>query len=674
MGDLQQYPQEISDLICKMLTMLSMQCPIIATVLALIFKAEPDFVDLVVERVKLALLGALKDDAVLTAKLALRALASLASCRCLATDGSGGLTLLLSTLLDAATTNSGPGSDLSGHAMILFYLVGHTLPYCSAVLAQDAAGQAFLARAVATFTPAVAAYRSPFSAGGSRAIFHAYAAPLDDDGNIISTAAKGCLSLGPDQAAAYDTLYDAMVIGLAAASGGASSSLDACTPMPWVALQAELSAPPTGSFKGGPPAATLELTTSSDFFAGLADVLDSGAVGATLLAPERGGPTGAHQISWLIPRFPLLDAETAPQAQALTQVPYEVRAALVGFYADQLHFFEPKVLDDGTRMGSNHLLVKHLTSVQNLLYLTLTTSGTDLTTVSFLPLLAELLLQSLLTNPIEPARFGMVFRILLELAIKVSEFPPLLAACTSQLYYGLNEMDASSLRSLAKWLSMHIINTKLSWPYWAAWVTDCEEEAAGSNKVLFCRLVVDHLGRACMGELVRLAVPPSLHDAMPADPRPSKPMLGGDVDFEPLYDAILDKIDDQIEVDDLITYLENGAGALVPAGQEGEEAWRSTLLLHACVTMGGAAPSKVIGKLDRYSEALVAFATLPASQLALVQVLTRCVALFFDLVAISDLILKTHPLPAPTSFPCRRHQPTNQPQPRARAWILADPP
>jgi len=28
-------------------------------------------------------------------------------------------------------------------------------------------------------------------------------------------------------------------------------------------------------------------------------------------------------------------------------------------------------------------------------------------------------------------------------------------------------------------------------------------------------------------------------------------------------------------------------------------------------------------------------------------------------VAISDLILKTHPLPAPTSFPCRRHQPTN---------------
>ena len=41
-GDLKQFPEELSTLFCKCLTKLSLQCPIISTLLALVFKSEPE--------------------------------------------------------------------------------------------------------------------------------------------------------------------------------------------------------------------------------------------------------------------------------------------------------------------------------------------------------------------------------------------------------------------------------------------------------------------------------------------------------------------------------------------------------------------------------------------------------------------------------------------------------
>ena len=60
------------------MTSLPLQCPIVATLLALIFRCEPDFCATVLEKLQAALVRALADDEALTAKLALRALAVLA--------------------------------------------------------------------------------------------------------------------------------------------------------------------------------------------------------------------------------------------------------------------------------------------------------------------------------------------------------------------------------------------------------------------------------------------------------------------------------------------------------------------------------------------------------------------------------------------------------------------
>ena len=54
-GDLRLYPDDISHLFVKCMTSLSLQCPIVATLLALIFRAEPDFAEIVLGKLKVRL-------------------------------------------------------------------------------------------------------------------------------------------------------------------------------------------------------------------------------------------------------------------------------------------------------------------------------------------------------------------------------------------------------------------------------------------------------------------------------------------------------------------------------------------------------------------------------------------------------------------------------------------
>ena len=44
------------------------------------------------------------------------------------------------------------------------------------------------------------------------------------------------------------------------------------------------------------------------------------------------------------------------------------------------------------------------------------------------------------------------------------------------LFNFLPEMDSTSARELCQWLSYHLNNSKLLWPYWTHWESDCESE------------------------------------------------------------------------------------------------------------------------------------------------------------------------------------------------------
>lgn len=556
---------------------------------------------------------ALTEDKVLTAKLALRTLACLCSCGCLILEGDGGFIQILETLL--AATASGPSHPQTN---ICLYLLAHTMPYCT-TLQSSSSGQAILALLIPTFTQVLASYKSLYG-GGVQSIYHAYAQPVDDDGNPISCTSY--LSSGPPTAS-YDSLYDAILIAVSVCQASVSVGYTPypCIAVPWLTLSEELTVPCSGTLKSLPNPGALSLSFSSPFSQALTTVLATGQVGTTVHAPPTG-QLGSTMTTWLYPRFAILDADCGPAVTALLSMPYESRAMLVAYMSDVLHFFEPQINPDGTRLGSIELLCKHLTAVQNVFLLAKPTKGDDWSSVSVLPLLAELLIQCLLALPSDSGRLGMVFRVILEMSRLHSEFAPLVALVTSQVYHSLNEMDSCAMRQLAKWLGQHLINTQLVWPYWGTWVTDCEEEGIGSQKVMFCRLVVDHLGRALVGETVRANVPQQLHDALPANPTPTTVNFDGSVDFTPLYDELYEMVDNRLECDDVLDFLDK-AHSSIPSGLEEDEVWRSSLLVSACISVGGVTPSAIIGLFERYSEAIRSYCTTHEAQVAVVQVLAR---------------------------------------------------
>jgi hypothetical protein len=93
-------------LFTKCLSQLSVQVPILASLLALVHTQEPQFTGLVADKLQQRLLQAAAEDDVPTAKLVLRSVACLAACGSFAVEGNGGLLELLQDLLSVLTTGS----------------------------------------------------------------------------------------------------------------------------------------------------------------------------------------------------------------------------------------------------------------------------------------------------------------------------------------------------------------------------------------------------------------------------------------------------------------------------------------------------------------------------------------------------------------------------------------
>ena len=98
-GDLKDYPEEISDLFLKCFSQLSVQTPILASLLALIHAQDPEFGVLVGDKLHQRYLQAVSNDEVPVAKLLLRAISCLAACNAFQISGSGGLLEILHSLL-----------------------------------------------------------------------------------------------------------------------------------------------------------------------------------------------------------------------------------------------------------------------------------------------------------------------------------------------------------------------------------------------------------------------------------------------------------------------------------------------------------------------------------------------------------------------------------------------
>lgn len=105
----------------------------------------------------------------------------------------------------------------------------------------------------------------------------------------------------------------------------------------------------------------------------------------------------------------------------------------------------------------------------------------------------------------------------------------------------LPSMDFSVVIEYSKWLSFHLANTSLAWPYWDHWVKELKDEADeeietsklkdsdvtvadpgrssfGYDSICgtFCRLIVDRLTRIFVPDIVRASLPPSIQSWVPS--------------------------------------------------------------------------------------------------------------------------------------------------------------
>ena len=99
-GDLDEYPQEIASLFVQCFSQLSVQIPIIATLLSLLHTDKPEFTQLVIAKLQERLMQAITDDDVMSAKLLLKSIACLASCKSFKVVGTGGIVNIIETLIN----------------------------------------------------------------------------------------------------------------------------------------------------------------------------------------------------------------------------------------------------------------------------------------------------------------------------------------------------------------------------------------------------------------------------------------------------------------------------------------------------------------------------------------------------------------------------------------------
>lgn len=477
------------------------------------------------------------------AKLALRALACLGSSNCvllcsesMTTDGSiGSLLEALSSVVetawvevadeaDSSSSRAAAGKGKAGGSkkfvlahkgQVAAFLLASTIPWVAPALAGDAVGgQSVLASVKRACDRVCAEWQSPFDCGGTQALFHVSIVHATDDGEDGSVGVAGVGPKGRQGTACSDSLWEACKIAVDLLDTLATSGTfvaPSCMNASWEALAEDLH-----------PDTTPALLSLGQAVADVKALADQGKLGARgrLCAPN-GAAVGAGTAQWLIPRFPVFDAETSEEcaacATSLTQLE---KYTVMGYYRDILQFFDPYLRDDGTKVGTVDLVIAHLQAVSKML-----PRGSE---AHLEYLLLETMFQLVLQVPTNQTANACCFRVVLDITKKTPGFAPAVAHGFLVLYNLLPEMDASASRELARWLAFQLTNTMLAWPYWEYWAKACSGEGTEGQCLAakaFCACVLDHCTRNALPERVRLSVPESLHALIPLISSSSAPAV-----------------------------------------------------------------------------------------------------------------------------------------------------
>ncbi len=669
-GELAEFGDEISDLFVTCFCKLSVQVPIIATILAMISKSDRDFPALVLDKLCFIFPLSLKQGDVLTAKLGLRSLACLTSCNVIGVSGDGGgmmgiLTGLIdsvenaieqyqtstkaSTKAEAAQAKKKTGGIVTGQLSLLqsgtpeqckgataAYLLATTLPYCSNSMASNDEGKAFLLRCTAALTTIKAEYTSPFDVTGTHAIFYANVNEIEG------------LAEGPEGAAVWDNLWSSCasaIDSISTALRGDATNLEltgsGALLMPWLGLKDELDAEPevmkaaekvekvegegegegrdTIKNEAPPKEETTEAEADAEPEMVRQDVpfhieLDpelgsqiSEALPSKMATAETAAAGAPTLPSWLHARFPIFDTESwpinCPIPLGWTALTASQRHYAVDYFRDILHFFDVFIKDDGTRIGSLTTQLKHFVAVEKLF------PGDT----GIVGLLAEVLLNKCVEAGVAGGDSLQIHRVLMEFCKTHQEFvPSILAAGASVLYRLIPATDVSAWREITSWLSFHLANFGIGWPYWSYWANDFDpaNEDSDEHTRQFIGLLVDKISRVQSVDTIKKVLPAEVHSAIPnlSKVTPNCPFYSATPSADlasqgvSIAKEILTMVEQREDIDEMETFFEKYSSEDDIDGSGMSSSWKARFLIHAIFIMGQNFRSDMENLLDKYTK------------------------------------------------------------------------
>ena len=174
---------EISDIFIQCFSSLSVQTSIVASLLSLLFKSNRVFPAIVVEKLSAKFLVCVSKDEVQTAKLLLRAMASLVASNCVLLSGPNSILDLLDSLNSVtesswirSTEDSVEKPVLDHQGQVTAYLIATAIPWLATAFTADTVNAAeaneILLRLGKSCERVCAEWQSPFEVDGQQSVFH----------------------------------------------------------------------------------------------------------------------------------------------------------------------------------------------------------------------------------------------------------------------------------------------------------------------------------------------------------------------------------------------------------------------------------------------------------------------------------------------------------------------
>lgn len=189
----------------------------------------------------------------------------------------------------------------------------------------------------------------------------------------------------------------------------------------------------------------------------------------------------------------------------------------------------------------------------------------------------------------------------------------------------LPAMDSNSVKEMSSWLSSHLINTKLSWPYWQAWSEEYSSTTSPQDSVhkTFIRMLLEKCSRVTDEQKLKTSLPVSLHDAIlsPFVPKTDpifvinrdNMMNNKDMKLSKIAIELKQRINMREDQDDLMEWLEDqqindndeqskdDKDLLISC----RDHWRLELFIKSILIIGGNKTlSQLMSLLDRYNEVI----------------------------------------------------------------------